>query len=236
MQISGALLFSTAFGASVVSGAAIQPRASSDRVLVGLTGEKSTNGITQGLEPVKRDNLQARASSDRVLVGLTGEKSTNGITQGLEPVKKRDLEDRQVTAAVVSILGIVGTAALTEITTQAVDAAIDMVKNLSEWNEAREEFTKATVKGMMDKNPDPTNLVAAVCYNMAYKLETPANVDSTASLSFKLGNLHTNFDCMYIKAPNSFYTEGDGGYVNLAYDYSSSRCTFDQTTGDLTCK
>ncbi|KAK8137113.1 hypothetical protein PG984_005053 [Apiospora sp. TS-2023a] len=236
MQISGALLLSTALGASVVFGATIQPRASGDRVLVGLTGEKSSNGITQGLEPVKRDSLQARATGDRVLVGLTGEKSSNGITQGLEPVKKRDLEDRQVTAAVVSILGIVGTAVLTELTTQAVDAAIELVKNLSDWNEAREEFTKATVKGMMDKNPDPTNLVAAACYNKAYKLETPANVDSTASLSFKLGSLHTNFDCMYIKAPNSFYTEGDNGYVNLAYDYFGDRCTYDKSTGDLTCK
>lgn len=44
---------------------------------------------------------------------------------------------------------------------------------------------------MMDNNPDPANLVAAACYNKAYKLETPANVDSTASLSFKLGSLHT---------------------------------------------
>lgn len=97
----------------------------------------------------------------------------------------------------MSILGIVGTAALTELTTQAVDAAIELVKNLSEWNEAREEFTKATVKGMMDKNPDPTNLVAAACYNMAYKLETPANVDSTASLSFKMGALHTKYALSY---------------------------------------
>lgn len=43
----------------------------------------------------------------------------------------------------------------------------------------------------MDNNPDTTNLVAAACYNMAYKLETPANVDSVASLDFKLGSLHT---------------------------------------------
>ncbi|KAK8054738.1 hypothetical protein PG994_009805 [Apiospora phragmitis] len=71
----------------------------------------------------------------------------------------------------------------------------------------------------MDANPDPTHLIAAACYNMQYKLETPANVDSTASLEFKLGALKTNFDCMYIKGPNNFYTEGDNGYVNLAYDY-----------------
>ncbi|KAK7959294.1 uncharacterized protein PG986_004148 [Apiospora aurea] len=203
MQISSALLFTTALATSMVSGAAIQPRA-----------------------------------GDRALVGLTGEKwgSTDGITQGLEPVKKRDIEERQVTAAVVTILGIVGSAALEQLTTKAVDSAIDLVKDISEWNKAREEFTKATVKGMMDANPDPTNFVAAACYNMSYKLETPANVDSTASLEFKLGALKTNFDCMYIKAPNNFYTEGDNGYVNLAYDYFTSRCTFDQSSGDLTCK
>ncbi|KAK8116952.1 uncharacterized protein PG998_005233 [Apiospora kogelbergensis] len=201
MQISGAILLSSVMGASVVSGAAIRPR----------------------------------ASGDRVTIGLTGEKTSTDIIEGPEPVKKRDVEERQVTGAVVAIAGIVGTAALEAITTAAVDAAVDLVKNISEWNSAREEFTKATVKGMMDNNPDTTNLVAAACYNMAYKLETPANVDSVASLDFKLGSLHTNYDCMYIKGPNTFYTQGDDGYANLAYNYFTDRCTFTKATGDLTC-
>ena len=26
-----------------------------------------------------------------------------------------------------------------------------------------------------------------------------------------------SFDCMYIKGPNNFYTEGDNGYANVSY-------------------
>ncbi|KAK7993999.1 hypothetical protein PG989_007380 [Apiospora arundinis] len=200
MQISNAFLLSSVFGTSVVSGAAIQPRAAGDRALVSLTGQKAYMNPT--------DIVQI----------------SSGITLGLEPVKKRNNADglggRSITAAIVTVLGIVGTAALEEITTQAVDAAVELIKNVSEWNEAREEFSKAT-------------------------FEKPANVDSTASSPFKPGSLHTKntdrcailgFDCMYLKGPNTFYTEGDNGYVNLAYDYITDRCTFDKSTGDLTCK
>ncbi|KAK8859923.1 hypothetical protein PGQ11_010657 [Apiospora arundinis] len=142
--------------------------------------------------------------------------ASSSITQGLEPVKKRNNAD-----------GLGG---------RSVTAAVELIKNVSEWKKARDEFSKAKVKGMMEANRDPTNHAAAACYNMVYKLETPANVNSTAILSFKLGSLHTNFDCMYLKGPNTFYTKSDNGYINLAYDYFTDRCTFDKSTGDLTCR
>ncbi|KAK7994890.1 hypothetical protein PG990_013663 [Apiospora arundinis] len=223
MQISSAFLLSSVFGTSVVSGAAIQPRAAGDRALVSLTGQKAYMNPT--------DIVQI----------------SSGITQGLEPVKKRNnadgLRGRSIIAAIVTVLGIVGTAALEEITTQAVDAAVELIKNVSEWNEAREEFSKATVKRMMEANPGPpiSSPPTTTWPTSLRSLPTSTRLPVCPS-SRNLMNRNTDrcailsFDCMYLKGPNTFYTEGDNGYVNLAYDYITDRCTFDKSTGDLTCK
>lgn len=170
-----------------------------------------------------------------------------------------DIQKREV---LTTIVATVGTAVLTDLTTRAVGAATALVKDIGNWDQARQDFTRATAKAMMDNNPDPTKYVAAACYNKDYSVSNPENTDGKTSVSFKLGALNTNYDCLYMSAPNTFYTHGDGGYQNvsgpipystlleifllskgndayksrgqLAYR-NTNACTFDQSTGDLAC-
>ncbi|KAI6347842.1 hypothetical protein MCOR25_010872 [Pyricularia grisea] len=115
----------------------------------------------------------------------------------------------------------------------AVQAVANLISDIMKWDTARQTFTKQTVKQMMDNTKDPT-IVAAACYNKGYRVKNAKNVDGKTSVDFKLGPLHTNYDCMYLRAPNAFWTDSDGGYQNLAYRYTKA-CTFDSKTGDLTC-
>ena len=115
---------------------------------------------------------------------------------------------------VTAIVATVGTAVLTELTTKAINGASSLVKDISNWDSARQDFTKATVKSMMDNNKDAA-YVAAACYNKGYRVTNPENVDGKTSVSFKSGALHTNYDCMYLKAPNTFYTDGDNGFMAM---------------------
>ncbi|KAK8034869.1 hypothetical protein PG993_009864 [Apiospora rasikravindrae] len=143
-----------------------------------------------------------------------------------------DIQKREILTAIVTTAG---TAVVVDLTTRAVNAATALVKDISNWDKARQDFTQATAKAMMDNNPDATKYVAAACYNKDYSVSNPENTDGKTSVSFKLGALSTNYDCLYMKAPNTFYTHGDGGYQNLAYR-NTNACTFDQSTGDLACK
>ncbi|CAN9473510.1 unnamed protein product [Alternaria alternata] len=86
----------------------------------------------------------------------------------------------------------------------------------------------------MARNPDPARFQAAACYNQGFSVADPANIDGQNSVEFKLGLLNTDYECMYIAAPNQFFTEGDGGFINLAFEHTD-RCTFDEATADLTC-
>ncbi|KAK7935301.1 hypothetical protein PG985_000796 [Apiospora marii] len=158
--------------------------------------------------------------------------SSSGDSQAQE---KRDSgADIQKREVLTTIVATVGTAVITDLTTRAVGAATALVKDIGNWDKARQDFTQATTKAMMDNNPDPAKYVAAACYNKDYSVANPANTDGKTSVSFKLGALHTNYDCLYMSAPNTFYTHGDGGFQNLAYR-NTNACTFDQSTGDLSC-
>ncbi|TLS27890.1 hypothetical protein PpBr36_02062 [Pyricularia pennisetigena] len=135
--------------------------------------------------------------------------------------------------AAASIGSAAGTEAAKEAAKIAIRAVASLIGNIVEWDSARQTFTKETVKQMMDNNKDPT-IVAAACYNKGYRVQNENNIDGKTSVDFKLGVLHTNYDCMYLRAPNAFWTDSDGGYQNLAYRYTKA-CWFDSKTGDLTC-
>ncbi|KAK8058856.1 hypothetical protein PG994_009304 [Apiospora phragmitis] len=150
----------------------------------------------------------------------------SGDSQAQDKIQKREV--------LTSILTTAGTQIVIDLTTRAVNAATALVKDISNWDQARQDFTQATTKAMMDNNPNPSQYVAAACYNKDYSVSNPENTDGKNSVSFKLGALHTNYDCLYMKAPNTFYTHSDGGYQNLAYR-NTNACTFDKSTGDLTC-
>lgn len=119
-----------------------------------------------------------------------------------------------VTAA---ILTAAGTAAVTAIVNEAVSAAVAFIGDISNFDSGREAFTVQTTEAMMANNPDPERFQAAACYNQGFSVADPANIDGQSSVEFKLGILNTDYECMYIAAPNQFFTEGDGGLINVRY-------------------
>ncbi|CRK24844.1 hypothetical protein BN1723_014754 [Verticillium longisporum] len=151
---------------------------------------------------------------------------------GSRAVIERDITKRE--PVTVLILTTVGTAAITAVVTEAVTAAAAFIGDVISFDKGREAFTQQTTDAMMNKNPDPSRFVAAACYNKGYSVANPENIDGLNSVEFSSGILHTDYDCMYLAAPNQFYTHGDGGFINLSYTYTD-RCSFDEATGDLTC-
>ncbi|KAF5686281.1 hypothetical protein FCIRC_2999 [Fusarium circinatum] len=128
-------------------------------------------------------------------------KSTGHILSKREPVT-------------IAILTAAGTAAATAIVNEAVKAAAAFIGNISNFDAGREAFTVQTTESMMANNPDPERFQAAACYNKAFSVADPANIDGQSSVEFRLGILNNDYECMYIAAPNQFFTEGDGGLIN----------------------
>jgi hypothetical protein len=117
-----------------------------------------------------------------------------------------------------AILLAAGTAAVSAVVTEAVSATVKLIGDVSNFDEAREAFTQQTTDAMMAKNPDPARFQAAACYNQGFSVADPANIDGQNSVKFSLGLLNTDYECMYIAAPNQFFTEGDGGFINVSLD------------------
>ncbi|KAL8382471.1 hypothetical protein RB595_006315 [Gaeumannomyces hyphopodioides] len=133
-------------------------------------------------------------------------------------IEKREI----ITGIVTSIAITVGT----EIATKAVNAGIKLIKDISNWTSAREQFTKATVAEMMTQNPDPKKYAAAICNNVGYNFKNgDGGAVGKVSVDLKQGALKTNYDCFYMEFGNTFFSTGDGGYINLAARHSST-CKF----------
>ncbi|TLS26660.1 hypothetical protein PpBr36_04031 [Pyricularia pennisetigena] len=153
---------------------------------------------------------------------------------GAAPVEAAQLDARQTAKEEI-------TAAITEAVKDAVTAlavkgakmGAQFVKDLKNWTNAREEFTKTTVKGMWEAQTDKKAFPAAVCYNMGYKADGAAG---KVKVDLKSGLLHTDYDCFYMPGNSVFKGEGDGGFINLAIQSDNNRCTFDSKAKTLTCK
>jgi hypothetical protein len=117
---------------------------------------------------------------------------------------------------IASILLAAGTAAVSAVVTEAVSATVKLIGDISNFDDAREAFTQQTTDAMMANNPDPSRFQAAACYNQGFSVADPANIDGQNSVKFSLGLLNTDYECMYIAAPNQFFTEGDGGFINVS--------------------
>lgn len=120
---------------------------------------------------------------------------------------------------IATILVAAGTAAISAVVTEAVSATAKLIGDISNFDSAREAFTQQTTDAMMARNPDPARFQAAACYNKGFSVADPANIDGQNSVKFSLGLLNTDYECMYIAAPNQFFTEGDGGFINVSVDY-----------------
>lgn len=101
--------------------------------------------------------------------------------------KEAHVEKRVILA---TILTAAATAAVTQAATLAVDAAVKLISEVSDWTDAREAFTQATVKGMWENNPDPSLYVAAICYNMGYGFQNDKHSGVT-SVKLDTGKLDT---------------------------------------------
>lgn len=121
--------------------------------------------------------------SPNAAVAIAEERSVVQTLDRRAPVEKREI--------LLAILTAVGTTAATAITTKAVEAAAGLIKNLANFDNAREAFTKKTADAMWAANPDPKKYAAAVCYNMSYDLQDPKGMDGLISAKMTLGPLHT---------------------------------------------
>ncbi|RDW65980.1 hypothetical protein BP6252_09615 [Coleophoma cylindrospora] len=183
---------------------------------------QATDGaVNTNIDPSVESHFSGKKGADGVLVAEVDQ----GTSQALE---------KRVGALVVvaGIAAVKGVAILTKI---AVEIGADTIKNLGQWNSARETFTQKTTLEMWNRNPDYSKYPATVCYNKGYSLKNPAGITGLVSAKLSLGQLFTDYDCMYMTGQNQFYTHSEGGYINLSYRYNGARCSFDQRTGDLTC-
>ncbi|KAH6693595.1 hypothetical protein F5X68DRAFT_187403 [Plectosphaerella plurivora] len=211
-----------------------------------LTTSALFMSLASNVVAVPAPNPQA-ANTDIVAsqsVTLTGKKVDGTFVKEPAP-STPDSQALQKRGAIIVVAGIAGTAALAKVAQIAIEIGADTIKNLGEWNEAREAFTKATTQAMWDRNPDYAKFPAVACYNKGYRLANPANVDAVASVKFDLGLLNTEYVIFTTEASivrvadmglaTTFFTDSEGGYINLSYTYNPERCSFDQKTGDLSC-
>ncbi|EUC38068.1 hypothetical protein COCCADRAFT_83817 [Bipolaris zeicola 26-R-13] len=119
--------------------------------------------------------------------------------------------------------------------TLALAGIVKKMLPLTEWEPAREAFTQEATMSLWNNNPDPAKWVAAVCYNQAWDVSNKSGISDVVSMKFSLGALNTDYDCMYIGKGTQFYTQGDGGFINLRYQYDDKACKYDPITGDLSC-
>ena len=89
------------------------------------------------------------------------------------------------------VAGIVAFKGATILVGIAIEIGADTIKNLGEWNEVREAFTKKTTSEMWARNPDYNMYPAAICYNKGYTLQEPNGISGLASAKLELGMLKT---------------------------------------------
>ncbi|KAK2003006.1 hypothetical protein LX36DRAFT_567131, partial [Colletotrichum falcatum] len=101
----------------------------------------------------------------------------------------------------------------------------------------REAFTQQQPNLMWERNPDYNKFPAAACYGLGYRLANPNGFAGLVKVNITgPGDVQTQvYDCMYLEAPNQFFTDSDGGSINLGTTYDPTRCSFDKETADLTC-
>ncbi|KAL8291135.1 hypothetical protein RB600_006564 [Gaeumannomyces tritici] len=124
---------------------------------------------------------------------------------------------------------------LTPYVKMGIEKAAVLIKELSNWDNARERFTKTTVLSMWQSNPDPSRYPAVICQNQDYRLSNPNGIAGWAKAELKMSILKTDYDFFYMMAPNTFHGLGDGGFINFASLNDKSRCTFNSRECQVRC-
>ncbi|KAL8407411.1 hypothetical protein RB594_006301 [Gaeumannomyces avenae] len=126
-----------------------------------------------------------------------------------------DLQDRAiVSSAITTVILSVAKDVLTPYVKMGIEKAAVLIEELSNWDNAREQFTKTTVLSMWQNNPDPSR------YPLA---------------ELKMSILKTDYDCFYMMSPNTFHSLGDGGFINFASLNDKSRYTFNSRERQVRC-
>lgn len=125
------------------------------------------------------------------------------------------LQKRQTPSPNVQVIGDKAGAAGVAVG-RVLNAILNKLFPLKDWNPARETFTKETTSLMYNNNPDRNRWVAAACYNKAWAVKDYGAISDVVSMKLKLGAFHTDYDCMYIGRHNQFWTESDNGYINVS--------------------
>ncbi|KAL8383530.1 hypothetical protein RB595_010639 [Gaeumannomyces hyphopodioides] len=147
-----------------------------------------------------------------------------------------DLQDRAIiTSVVTTVILSIAKDILTPYVKMGIEKAGVLIKELRNWTNAREQFTKATVLSLWQSNPDPRRYPAVICYNMDYRLSNPSGIAGWAKAELKMSILKTDYDCFYMMAPNTFHGLGDGGFINFASLNDKSRCTFSSRDRQIRC-
>lgn len=71
---------------------------------------------------------------------------------------------------------------------------------------------------------------------MDYHLDDPKGMAGWAKAKLKKSLLKTDYDCFYMTAPNTFYGDGDGGFINFASLNDKSRCSFSSKERKISCQ
>ncbi|KAF4304724.1 hypothetical protein GTA08_BOTSDO07499 [Botryosphaeria dothidea] len=173
---------------------------------------------------------EPNAMAGEISVAVSDGKSVEIVDASVE-VSLDKRQNQSPTAEVVS--GKSGDAGLA--IGKIFNALLQKLVPLKDWTPTREAFTQQTTALMWQNNPNPGKWPAVVCYNKGWRVKNAGAISDVVDVNLKMGALHTDYDCMYIGRNNQFYTDGDGGYINLCYRYNSAICSYDGRTGDLTC-
>ncbi|KAK0645195.1 hypothetical protein DIS24_g8131 [Lasiodiplodia hormozganensis] len=124
--------------------------------------------------------------------------------------------------AVVTILS----GAASGIIASAVESVIDLIVDLTEWDDVRKEFTRDTVDAMWGNRTH--NYDAAICYNLDYNIADWDRIYEKTAVKLELGLLHTDYDCFFMNGENDFWALDDGGGINLAATGRQDQCAWDE--------
>ncbi|KAK2016005.1 hypothetical protein LZ32DRAFT_689347 [Colletotrichum eremochloae] len=116
-----------------------------------------------------------------------------------------------------------------------MEIAADLIDRTKSFNEARKTFTQQQPELMWTRNPDYAKFPAAACYGLGYRLANETAFDGLIHANISGPGKEENYDCLYLEAPNQFFTNDDGGSLNLGVAFDPTRCSFDSETADLTC-
>ncbi|KAK2036590.1 hypothetical protein LZ31DRAFT_571314 [Colletotrichum somersetense] len=147
-----------------------------------------------------------RDSSGLSLPSLKGDLVTRATSEEVSSLQVRQAEIAAVIVAGSVIL----------VTAAAFGLALKALDGITDFSKARKTFTTTQTEEMWKRNPDYNKFPAAACYSLGYRLANPAGFSDLAQIDVSSALNSETYDCMFLEAPNQFFTNGDGGSLNVS--------------------